>query len=475
MSRAATARLREPANPGRRPPPSGPRSGDGVELRLTLGQGALGLELAGAVPLGPLSVSELRVRLSDVRFPVDLSGGVSRFRHRRGQLVAMRIEAPLSAVARSLGPRAKNQIGAGTPEITLAPTQGGVVVGVASEGAAIAFDVLLAPNEGDLRVLATRARGLGLDAPAHLVAARILGAVLAPYATRVGSAFVLSDVGARVARAILPDAGARAPSSRGLRLSLADDTDAQNVAVEGRLDGAPGELTPRTLRALELAELCAEAETLELGGDLEAARRAYLLAIERAPRHPDIAERIAAIDLLVGDRTEAALSTLTDARGAMEAGLVGAAALAASGDGEGAYAALATAASDEPFGPLAALAWLQAAALTRDQLARRDALDQALVRAPALAAARWARLESRLGLGDSKGALADAEHLEAAARGPEARFDATFRAGRRFAARGFATIARARFEKALVYRPDAPEAVLGLARALADLGKTTRA
>jgi len=474
VRRAATARLRQPGvGPPREIAPT--KSTDEVELRLTLGQGALGLELVGSAALGPLAVTELRVRLSDVRFPVDLSGGVSRFRHRRGQLVALRLDAPLGPVARALAPRARNQIGAGVPAITLAPSQGGVMVGVAIDGAALAFDVLLAPNDGDLRLIPTRARGVGLDAPAHVVASRVLGTMLGSIAVRVGAAHVVSDVGARVARAILPDAGARAPSALGLRLMLGEDLELQRVSLEGRMDAAPQELGPRTLRALELAELCADAEVAELEGDIDGARRSYLVALERAPRHPDIAERLAAIDLVVGDRTEAALSTLTEARGAMDAGFVGASALAASGDTEGAYAAFASTASDEPFGPLAALAWLRAADLTSEPRARRDALDQALVRAPALASARWARLDSRLGLGDSKGALADAEHLEGAARGPEARYAVSLAAGRRFAARGFATLARIRFEKALVYRPDAADAVLGLAKALLELGKPARA
>ncbi len=349
------------------------------------------------------------------------------------------------------------------------------MVGACTERSALAFEVLLAPMEGDLRLVIDAARGIGLDAPAHVVAARAIGAALGALAARVGSALVVQDVGGKLARAILPDAGARVPATRELRLRVDGALPVQSVVVLGSSDAPPAELGPRVLRALELSELCEEADAHALAGDPEAARRGYLAALERAPRHPAISERLAALDLSLGGRPEAALSTLSESVGAADAGIVGAEALLQCDDPDGAYAALARAASAEPYGALAAMTWLRAAEVTRDPRARRDALDEALVRAPSSIAARWARLESRLALGDAKGARGDAEHLEGAARGPEARHAAAFRAGQLFAARGHAADARARFEKALLYRPDSADAVLGLARALRDLGRGARA
>src|SRR5690348_17286847 len=62
-------------------------------LRLAVSKGALAIELGEPFALGPLRVTELVIRLSGIRFPVDLSGGVARFRHRRGELARLALEA----------------------------------------------------------------------------------------------------------------------------------------------------------------------------------------------------------------------------------------------------------------------------------------------------------------------------------------------------------------------------------------------
>ncbi len=103
------------------------------------------------------------------------------------------------------------------------------------------------------------------------------------------------------------------------------------------------------------------------------------------------------------------------------------------------------------------------------------ALDEAVTRAPALADARWARLSARLAAADPRAALADAQHLEAAARGARARHDIARRAARAFLDEGFSTEAHRLFERALRYVPDDAEAVAGLARALAAQGASRRA
>src|SRR5690349_6146194 len=75
--------------------PSSSRSGveagislpsDKPSLRLALAKGTLGIELDAPFRLGPLTVTELALSYAGVRFPIDLSGGVARFRHRRGEL-----------------------------------------------------------------------------------------------------------------------------------------------------------------------------------------------------------------------------------------------------------------------------------------------------------------------------------------------------------------------------------------------------
>ena len=75
------------------------------------------------------------------------------------------------------------------------------------------------------------------------------------------------------------------------------------------------------------------------------------------------ADAAASIDLAEGSRAEAALVTLIDVASPAEAGLLGSAVLEAVGETEAAYAAACRAGAEEPFGGLAARAWLRAARL----------------------------------------------------------------------------------------------------------------
>src|SRR5689334_3699776 len=191
-------------------------------LRLALSKGHLAIELESSFELGPFVVEELSVLLPDVRFPVDLSGGVAKFRHRRGRLARMVLRADASTLARALAPLFPGLAGERRtlPEVVVAPTAWGAIIGVASAGAAVAFDVLAAPMGGDLRLLIDAARGVGLGAPAYLVAARALASALGANAELRGTAIILRDVARPIARHLLPAAGARAPSIDDVELDV---------------------------------------------------------------------------------------------------------------------------------------------------------------------------------------------------------------------------------------------------------------
>jgi len=130
---------------------------------------------------------------------------------------------------------------------------------------------------------------------------------------------------------------------------------------------------------------------------------------------------------------------------------------------------------DEPFAPVAALAFCRLAELESDAVARSAALDSAVARAPGLGEARWARFEARLGRGDVEGAIADAEHVEAGVVGARARHEACRRGARLILEQGYVTEAGRMFERALRYLPDDAAATAGLARALLESGKKERA
>ncbi|WP_437479164.1 tetratricopeptide repeat protein [Sorangium sp. So ce1014] len=443
-------------------------------LRLAVSKGALAIELGEPFALGPLRVTELVVRLAGIRFPVDLSGGVARFRHRRGQLARLAVEAQGTELAGWAAPRLRGFLGDGTPQLIIAPIEEGALVALRSGETALAFDVAVAPGERALRLLPERARGVGLGAPPHALALQALSMMAGAHGRIVEGAIVLDAAVERIVRLLLPAAGARAPDVAGVQWT-AVVAEAGRFRAEGALDAAPPALGDRALRALEVAELAGVADELALAGGLDDARRAYLAALERAPRHPEISSRLAWIDLVIGERAEGALSTVVDAMPAVDAGLLGGALLEAVGDRDGAFSALARAAHAEPYGPLAALAWLRAARLADALDVRLDALNLGVARAPGIEALRWARLAARLDVADVRGALADAEHLEASARGAEARHAVSRGAAEAFLARGHAADARVLFERALRYAPESPDVVAGLGRSLRAAGEGRRA
>ncbi|MFO0550258.1 MAG: hypothetical protein U0271_17825 [Polyangiaceae bacterium] len=478
---AATAeRLRDDASA--RSPARGTR-GDGtgapppasaVELRLAVTRGRLGLELARPLRVDFLELNSLAIRFDDVKFPVDLSGGVHRFRHRRGLLAHAAVEILLARASDVLLDRVRRALPSAR-RLSISPSADGLVVGVLLEHGAVAFDLLVTARERDVVLVVENARAESIDDVPHALACRAVGALTGDLATRIGSAFELRDPFGALARRLLPDAGARAPATRELRVVRVEPGDSSRIVVEAAVDAAPHPLSNRAVRALETVELLADADDALIRGDHEAARAGYLDALERAPRHPEASHRLSAIDAIIGSHAEAALATLVEITNVVDAGLLGSRILEAVGEHAAAHAAAARASADEPFGPLAARGWLRASRLALDREAKLAALDDALTRWPAFDDARWQRLGERLASGDLRGAIADSEHLEAQATTRDARHDVARRAGELFHERGFPEEASRLFERALRFEPKSPAAVVGLARSMRDLGRTNRA
>lgn len=458
---ALTSNPRPPVDDGR------PR------LRLALARGNLALELERPLRLGPLRVVELTTLVPDIRFPVDLSGGVAKFRHRRGKLLKLAVEAKASDLVTHVTPRLKGAIPGGAARVTLAIGHAALLVGLATETAALAFDLVLAPAEDGVRLIVDAPRGHALEAPAAFVAMRALGMIFKHETAAIGSGLTIADVPRRLGRRVLPECGARAPDARGVRLWL--EADADRLVLSGELEGPEAARDPRATRAIELSQLTEEGDALAMSGRLEEARAAYLAALERAPRHAEIVQRIVEIDAASGDRFDAALGMLVDLGPAVDAGGAGASLLAATGDLEGAREAFVRAARLEAYGGLAAHQLLAAAALETDRRAARDLVDEAVARAPHLGVARWRRFENRVALGEIHAAEAEAEHLEALASSSAERLESNRRIGQTFLDLGFSAEAQRRFVRALRFAPSDPAATLGLATAFRDLGKLDRA
>jgi len=463
--------------------PSGPAPGlalaeepldQRVPLRLTATRGALGIELYEPIEVGPLELTALSATLPGLRFPVDLSGGVPVFRHRRGDLERLELTLSFSRLSAWLTPRMKDVVGALERAPTLWAVPQGVALGLSGARGALAFELLWAPLHGDARFVLSRVRGAGMDAPALGHALHAVDTLLAGLGEREGRIVRISDVAQRVTRAVLPAVGARAPASARVRCGeLEADGDEVRLVLDSTFE--PPLLHASAARALELGLLTREADDALAAGDLDRARAGYVAALERAPRHPELTQLIGEIDVFAGGRAEAALGLIVETLPAARSGWVGAELLARTGDTAGAAEALSEMVRAEPFAPLSALLWMRLAELSGGAADRLSALDRAVATAPGLARVRWARLAARVEIGDVGGALADAEHLEAGALGASARHATTARAARALLERGFVKEAGRLFERALRYAPDDAVATAGLARSLMEAGKGQRA
>ncbi len=445
-----------------------------VPLRLTVTRGTLGLELYEPVELGPLTVTALALSLPGLRFPVDLSGGVARFRSRRGELEHVRFELDLDGLGALLGTRTRDILTGPERRTQVWPIPHGVGVGLSVRGRALAFEVLWAPELGDARFVVARARGVGLKVPALAYALRALDTAFAGVGERRGRMLVIPEAGSALGRALMPAVGGRVPAASHVRFGELE-TEHDRVLVELDSSFAPGALAPAVVSEVELARLVAQADQALAAGEIDEARQGYLTALEQAPRHPEIVQLVAEIDARVEARAEAALGLLVESLPAHKAGMIGAELLHTTGDMSAVREAVREFVRDEPYAPVAALAFCRLAELETDAAARAAALDSAVARAPGLGEARWARFEARLARGDVEGAIADAEHVEASVVGARARHEACRRGARLILEQGYVTEAGRMFERALRYLPDDAAATAGLARALLESGKKERA
>jgi tetratricopeptide (TPR) repeat protein len=303
-----------------------------------------------------------------------------------------------------------------------------------------------------------------------------VGSLLGPSARRSGAIFTLPRPAAALSRALLPTVGARAPATDTVRwAALSDDGGTWVLQASRGADAATP--TQAALLAREVASLLVEADEALVRGDESAARNGYVEALERAPRHAEIAARIVAIDARTPARAEAALATLVESRPRDDTGwgaIVAGELQAQIGDTGAAYASFERAGETEHAPALAARAFELAARVSRDPATAAHWLDRALARAPRSVQARWARVHARVALGRLEDALADVEHLDALARGARAKYAVWLRAGRAWEAAGLASHAGAIFEHALRYVPDDPSALLGLGVALASDGREAR-
>jgi tetratricopeptide (TPR) repeat protein len=452
-----------------------------VALRLAIGKDGLGIELARSATFECLDVVELVVRLPNVRFPFDVTGGVAKFRHRRGELERVAVELDTRRAARWAEPRLRGLLGTGRCEVTIAARAFGATITVLSESPhsearsslrALAFEVAIVASP-ELALVVHSARGANLPSPATVLALRAMATLLGDLATREGARFLVPRAAARLARTLLPNAGVRAPGGDDVVLAGSGESDGVLFVAFARGPTAPAIPAAATL-ANEAALLSRTADDARFAGDLERARHHDVATLERAPRHAEVGRRIAEVDAHVGGRAEAAIATLRAIDRTPYLGQLLGDLLAESGDTTGAVAALLREGERDPSGPVAALCHARAAALATDPADALAWLDVAIARAPMLAELRWDRAARRLVQGRLSDARADFQELEALASGARERFDVLRRAGDIHRTRGLGADAAILYERALLYRPDDPDAVAGLGAAIAAEGRGAR-
>lgn len=462
-----------------------PRRAPAVALRLAIAREGIGIELASPCRVGCAVVTQLTASLPGMRFPVDVSGGVARFRHRWSELQRVEVEIGARALERWSASRLRGLLGTHALDVWVAVARSSATVCIAGlvdaeeHGAitpVVAFDLHVLPLGEDLVLVVAGARGADLPAPATAVAIGCVEAAVGRAAERRGAEFVFASPGVALARALLPEAGARVPSADRVRWS-AVAADGDSWILQAARDAIPAAPTEDAVRAHETATLLRVADDLLVAGNIVEARSAYLEALDRAPRQGEVARRIIEIDARSPGRAEAALAMLKEARARGDGeplGITPGELLLETGDLDGAVASFERVGDAEPAPALGARALEMAARVARDVESSARWLDHALARAPRSTQARWARVEKRLALGRLEDAQADAEHLEALARGSRAKHAVWLRAGRMWQAAGIGDRAAALFERALRFAPDEPAALAGLGDALAAQGQAAR-
>jgi tetratricopeptide (TPR) repeat protein len=446
-----------------------------------MGPKGIGLALAKPAGLGPLLVHELEVFLPGLSFPLDVSGGVNRFRHRRGELRRFRIGGSWDDIARFCAPKLVDLIASGTPRVRIEEgpetTLGVELAGLDDTHAPVvlAFEIGVRITDDDVEIVAWDARGANLASPAPRLASEAVARILGPSFERRGSSFGLSKLATRVSARLLPEAGARTPrvpvvGPSGITL----DTRGFEITFREGRGFVGGE---RALRAAEDARLAEAADTAFAESDFATAREELLSALSKAPRHPGLSGRLIALDALAEGRVEVALATLRDAEReglALRLGDLPTSLRARAGDVGGALGRAIRDAEREPRATLRAALRLRAGELDPDPLTALHQLDEATSDAPERAFVRRARLLRALDAGRFDEAEADTGFLEALAREPRDKCRALVDVGNAYVSRGLRERARTPFEHALKYVPDDPEALAGLGAALVAAGLGAR-
>jgi tetratricopeptide (TPR) repeat protein len=461
-----------------------------VQLQLSLGRAGIGLELSGGLALSGARLAAARARLLGLSFPLDVSGGVERFRHRRSTLVLAEVELPIAAIERWLGGLATDLLARAATTARLVPIEDLLFrVELAAEGAALTFEIafgalgagVVGHAHGFRGALPVEKRNAG---PVALVGRLLQRVANALGGEARGMRLHLADPLKGAALAAFVARGARLPLRRDVALTAVDhDVELVRARFGEADEGSTARPHVRFASLEELDRWVGAADDAMVRGELPRARELYAEALERAPRHKSILLRLAEVDASA-DRVDAALSWVRDAEWtrtttgpALE--LARTLRLAdlwsrrgAHGRARANYERAGHAAIELGELRLGARALAIGATHASDDDPQLGAmLDRAIAADPFDAAARTRRARLRIVRGEDDRAVEDLQHLEAMARGREARRALLQRVGETWRELGRPARAIAAFERALRYAPDDPATLAGLGLSLVAAGE----
>ncbi|MDX2051103.1 MAG: tetratricopeptide repeat protein [Polyangiaceae bacterium] len=444
-------------------------------FRLAVSRGALGLELAEAVVLGPLRILEFSLTFPGLRYPLDLSGGVQQFRHRRGVVERLVVELDPALVGPWVGRWVGDLLGPLERPPRVSITADALEFGFNGEACALAFDLVWVPEEAEPRFIVDHVRGIGLSGPALGYVERALAAALGELSERRGRGVEFKDGLKQLLRAWLPPNGVRVPAIVGGGFGPAAVTKHHSLVITYEASFISSELSKRALLASEWASFLRAGDDWLRAAELGRARNAYASLLGEAPRHPELVHLIAEIDAFSTASPEVLLGMLQELGSLLPSSPVAARLLELAGEREQAVQSYTAFARIEAFAPLGALALLEAAKISENTGIRHSLLDEAVARCPTFLRLRWVRLEARIRAGMLTAALLDAEQIDALTVGAPARAAVCLRVARLFRHEGFLQEAAVFFERSLRYVPDSVHATAGLARTLGSLGRAGRA
>lgn len=448
-----------------------------VELSLSIAKDGLGLSLSAPVALGPLEALELSFMLPGLKFPLDVSGGVARFRHRRGTMSRLLLSLPYERLAAFCRERLAGILSPRPPEVTVGAKNEVLSIALSCPDTmrALAFDITPKSRGRTLVLVMSQARGARLPTAATALALDAFVKLVASHGNVEGAIATFDDIPDVVARAVLPEAGARVPDAGSLQ-SMQFTWNTLGVLLRMSEDPDTRETSTRAALDLESAALSRDADALLRSRENDKARQKLLHLLSLAPRSPALCVRLAEIDAYERDRAESSLATLAEADttrpclvGALRGEL-----LVRAGRRDDAVAALLTGADAEPSNAVASLMLAYAADLTEDTRSAMALLDRAIARAPHLSALRKQRMARALRAGHMDAARGDASHLEAAARGAREKHDVLVHAASLFLEAGAVVESRGLLERALRYDPDSADALARLGMALVAEGRAAR-